>query len=77
MITKFTIFNSSYSFKEELNDISNKKYKIVFMKKGQFAFIALSKKANDTISLSHSQLEDNLSKMLSAIGGTENLLVQY
>lgn len=41
MITKFTIFNSN---KENLNIISNKKNKIVFLKKGQLIFIALSKK---------------------------------
>jgi len=99
MITKFTIFNSSDSFKEELNVISNKKNKIVFMKKGQLIFIALSKKVDDTISLLHSQLEfiysqlmsiltvkfyekleDNPSKVLTAMGGTENLfeqIIQY
>lgn len=43
MITKFTIFNSTDTFKEELNVISNKKNKIVFMKKGQLIFISLSK----------------------------------
>ena len=99
MITKFTIFNSSDSFKEELNVISNKKNKIVFMKKGQLIFIALSKKVDDSISLLHSQLEfiysqlmsiltvkfyekleDNPSKVLTAMGGTENLfeqIIQY
>ena len=98
MITKFTIFNSNYSFKEELNVIS-KKNKIVFMKKGQLIFIALSKKTNDTVSFLHSQLEliynelmsiltvkfykkleDNPSKVLTAMGGTENLfeqIIQY
>ena len=99
MITKFTIFNSSDTNKEELNVITNKKNKIVFMKKGQLIFIALSKKANDSVSLLHSQLEmiynqlmsiltikfyekleDNPSKVLTAMGGTENLfeqIIQY
>ena len=99
MITKFTIFNSTDTFKEELNVISNKKNKIVFMKKGQLIFISLSKKPNDTVSLLHSQLEfiynqlmsiltvkfyekleDNPSKVLTAMGGTENLfeqIIQY
>jgi hypothetical protein len=99
MITKFTIFNSTDSFKEELNVISNKKNKIVFMKKGQLIFIALSKKLDDSVSLLHSQLEsiysqlmsiltvkfyekleDNPSKVLTAMGGTENLfeqIIQY
>ena len=99
MITKFTIFNSNNNYKEELNVISNKKNKIVFMKKGQLIFIAFSKKINDTISLLHSQLEfiynqlmsiltskfyekleDNPSKCLTAMGGTENLfeqIIQY
>ena len=99
MITKFTIFNSTDTFKEELNVISNKKNKIVFMKKGQLIFIALSKKLDDSVSLLHSQLEsiysqlmsiltvkfyekleDNPSKVLTAMGGTENLfeqIIQY
>ena len=99
MITKFTIFNSTDTFKEELNVISNKKNKIVFMKKGQLIFIAFSKKVNDSVSLLHSQLEmiynqlmsiltvkfyekleDNPSKVLTAMGGTENLfeqIIQY
>ena len=99
MITKFTVFNSNNNYKEELNVISNKKNKIVFMKKGQLIFIAFSKKINDTISLLHSQLEfiynqlmsiltskfyekleDNPSKCLTAMGGTENLfeqIIQY
>ena len=99
MITKFTIFNSNDIFKEELNVITNKKNKIVFMKKGQLIFIALSKRVNDSISLLHSQLEiiysqlmsiltikfyekleDNPSKVLTAMGGTENLfeqIIQY
>ena len=95
MITKFTIFNSTDSFKEELNVISNKKNKLVFMKKGQLIFIAFSKKMNDSVSLLHSQLEmiynqlmsiltvkfyekleDNPSKVLTAMGGTENLFEQ-
>jgi len=95
MITKFTIFNSN---KENLNTISNKKNKIVFLKKGQLIFIALSKK-NDCTSLLFSQLEylynqlmsiltisfyskleDNPSKCLSTMSGTENLfeqIIQY
>ena len=95
MITKFTIFNSN---KENLNIISNKKNKIVFLKKGQLIFIALSKK-NDCTSLLFSQLEylynqlmsiltisfyskleDNPSKCLSTMSGTENLfeqIIQY
>ena len=99
MITKFTIFNSTDTFKEELNVISNKKNKIVFMKKGQLIFIAFSKMVNDSVSLLHSQLEmiynqlmsiltvkfyekleDNPSKVLTAMGGTENLfeqIIQY
>jgi len=99
MITKFTIFNSSDTFKEELNVISNKKNKIVFMKKGQLIFIAFSKMINDSVFLLHSQLEmiynqlmsiltvkfyekleDNPSKVLTAMGGTENLfeqIIQY
>ena len=44
MITKFKIFNNTDSYKEEINIISNNKNKIVFMKKGQLIFIALSKK---------------------------------
>ena len=99
MITKFTIFNNTSTFKEEINIISNNKNKIVFMKKGQLIFIALSKKMNDSVSLLHSQLEfiynqlmsiltvrfyekleDNPSKCLTAMGGTENLfeqIIQY
>ena len=99
MITKFTIFNSTDTFKEELNVITNKKNKIVFMKKGQLIFISFSKKPNDSVSLLHSQLEmiynqlmsiltvkfyekleDNPSKVLTAMGGTENLfeqIIQY
>lgn len=98
MITKFTIFNSQDSFKENLNIISNNKNKIVFLKKGQLIFIALSKK-EDCTSLLHSQLEylynqlmsiltisfyskleDNPSKCLSTMSGTENLfeqIIQY
>ena len=44
MITKFTIFNSNDNDKENLNVITNNKNKIVFLKKGQLIFIALSKK---------------------------------
>ena len=99
MITKFTIFNSTESFKEELNVITNKKNKIVFIKKGQLIYIALSKKVDDTVSLLHSQLEflynqlmslltsglyekleDNPSKVSSAMEGTEHLfeqMIQY
>ena len=99
MVTKFTIFNSTDTFKEELNVITNKKNKIVFMKKGQLIFISFSKKPNDSVSLLHSQLEmiynqlmsiltvkfyekleDNPSKVLTAMGGTENLfeqIIQY
>ena len=99
MITKFTIFNNTETFKEEINIISNNKNKIIFMKKGQLIFIALSKKVNDSVSLLHSQLEfiynqlmsiltvrfyekleDNPSKCLTAMGGTENLfeqIIQY
>ena len=95
MITKFTIFNNTDDFKEEINIISNNKNKIVFMKKGQLIFIALSKKVDDSVSLLHSQLEyiynqlmsiltvrfyekleDNPSKCLTAMGGTENLFEQ-
>ena len=98
MITKFTIFNSNNSFKENLNIISNNKNKIVFLKKGQLIFIALSKK-EDCTSLLYSQLEylynqlmsiltisfyskleDNPSKCLSTMSGTENLfeqIIQY
>ena len=46
MITKFTIFNSNDNDKEMLNVITNNKNKIVFLKKGQLIFIALSKKKN-------------------------------
>ena len=98
MITKFTIFNSGDSDKETLNIITNKKNKIVFLKKGQLIFIALSKK-NDCTSLLfaqleylynqlmsiltisfYSKLEDNPSKCLSTMSGTENLfeqMIQY
>ena len=98
MITKFTIFNSTNSFKENLNVITNNKNKIVFLKKGQLIFIAISKK-NDCTSLLYSQLEylynqlmsiltisfyskleDNPSKCLSTMSGTENLfeqIIQY
>ena len=44
MITKFTIFNNTDSYKEEINIISNNNNKIVFMKKGKLISIALSKK---------------------------------
>ena len=98
MITKFTIFNSNNSFKENLNIISNKKNKIVFLKKGQLIFIALSKKDvctsllfsqleylyNQLMSILtisfYSKLEDNPSKCLSTMSGTENLfeqIIQY
>ena len=98
MITKFTIFNHNNTNKENLNIISNKKNKIVFLKKGQLIFIALSKK-DDCISLLYSQLEylynqlmsilttsfyskleDNPSKCLSTMSGTEILfeqIIQY
>ena len=56
MITKFTVFNSNESDKEFLNVITNAKNKIVFLKKGQLIFIALSKK-DDCTSLLFSQLE--------------------
>ena len=56
MITKYTIFNSNDTDKENLNVITNNKNKIVFLKKGQLIFIALSKK-NDCTSLLFSQLE--------------------
>ena len=67
MITKFTIFNSTESFKEELNVISNKKNKIVFIKKGQLIYIALSKKIDDTMSLLHSQLEFLYNQLMSIL----------
>ena len=98
MITKFTVFNSNESDKEFLNVITNAKNKIVFLKKGQLIFIALSKK-DDCTSLLFSQLEylynqlmsiltisfyskleDNPSKCLSTMSGTENLfeqMIQY
>ena len=97
MITKFTIFNSNDNDKEMLNVITNNKNKIVFLKKGQLIFIALSKK-NDCTSLFsqleylynqlmsiltisfYSKLEDNPSKCLSTMSGTENLfeqMIQY
>ena len=98
MITKFTIFNTNENEKENLNVITNSKNKIVFLKKGQLIFIALSKK-NDCTSLLFSQLEflyyqlmsiltisfyskleDNPSKCLSTMSGTENLfeqMIQY
>ena len=56
MITKFTIFNTDNSIKENINIISNNKNKIVFLKKGHLIFIALSKK-DDCTSLLYSQLE--------------------
>jgi hypothetical protein len=99
MITKFTIFNNTENYKEEINIISNNKNKIVFMKKGQLIFIALTKYIDDCVSLLYSQLEyiynqlmsiltvrfyekleDNPSKCLTAMGGTENLfeqIIQY
>ena len=98
MITKFTIFNSDNSNKENLNIISNNKNKIVFFKKGQLIFIALSKKDECTsllfsqleylynqlmsiLTISfYSKLEDNPSKCLSTMSGTENLfeqIIQY
>ena len=98
MITKFTIFNSDNSNKENLNIISNNKNKIVFLKKGQLIFIALSKKDECTsllfsqleylynqlmsiLTISfYSKLEDNPSKCLSTMSGTENLfeqIIQY
>ena len=67
MITKFTIFNSTESFKEELNVISNKKNKIVFIKKGQLIYIALSKKIDDKVSLLHSQLEFLYNQLMSIL----------
>ena len=94
MITKFTIFNNTNDYKEELNVISNNKNKIVFLQKGKLIFIVISKK-NDSISLLKSQLEylyiqlmsiltikfygkleDNPSKCLTAMTGTENLFEQ-
>ena len=98
MITKFTIFNNDNSNKESLNIISNNKNKIVFLKKGQLIFIALSKKDECTsllfsqleylynqlmsiLTISfYSKLEDNPSKCLSTMSGTENLfeqIIQY
>ena len=66
MITKFTIFNSDNSFKENLNVISNNKNKIVFLKKGQLIFIALSKK-DDCTSLLYSQLEYLYNQLMSIL----------
>jgi hypothetical protein len=98
MITKFTIFNSDNSFKENLNVISNNKNKIVFLKKGQLIFISLSKRDDCTSLLLsqleylynqlmsiltinfYSKLEDNPSKCLSTMSGTEILfeqIIQY
>ena len=98
MITKYTVFNSDKSIKENLNIITNNKNKIVFLKKGQLIFIVITKK-DDCISLLYSQLEylytqlmsiltisfyskleDNPSKCLRAMSGTENLfeqIIQY
>ena len=67
MVTKFTIFNSTDTFKEELNVITNKKNKIVFMKKGQLIFISFSKKPNDSVSLLHSQLEMIYNQLMSIL----------
>jgi hypothetical protein len=66
MITKFTIFNSDNSSKEDLNVISNNKNKIVFLKKGQLIFIALSKK-DDCTSLLISQLEYLYNQLMSIL----------
>ena len=66
MITKFTIFNSDNSSKENLNVISNNKNKIVFLKKGQLIFIALSKK-DDCTSLLISQLEYLYNQLMSIL----------
>ena len=66
MITKFTIFNNSDSNKENLNIISNNKNKIVFLKKGQLIFIALSKK-DDCTSLLYSQLEYLYNQLMSIL----------
>jgi hypothetical protein len=98
MITKFTIFNTDNSFKENINIISNNKNKIVFLKKGQLIFISLSKRDDCTSLLLsqleylynqlmsiltinfYSKLEDNPSKCLSTMSGTEILfeqIIQY
>ena len=66
MITKFTIFNSDNSFKENLNVICNNKNKIIFLKKGQLIFIALSKK-DDCTSLLYSQLEYLYNQLMSIL----------
>ena len=66
MITKFTIFNSTHNYKEDLNIISNNKNKIVFVKKGQLFFIAISKKS-DSISLLNSQLEYLYNQLMSIL----------
>ena len=66
MITKFTVFNSNESDKEFLNVITNAKNKIVFLKKGQLIFIALSKK-DDCTSLLFSQLEYLYNQLMSIL----------
>ena len=66
MITKFTIFNTDNSFKENINIISNNKNKIVFLKKGHLIFIALSKK-DDCTSLLYSQLEYLYNQLMSIL----------
>ena len=66
IVTKFSCFVQNGENKEELNVISNEKSKMVFLKKGQLIFIALSKK-NDNTSLLITQLEFLYQQLMSIL----------
>lgn len=65
-ITKYTVFLGTENEPEQLNYIANEKSLIVFFKKNQLFFIALSKK-KDSISLLASQLEFLYSQLMSIL----------
>ena len=66
IVTKFSCFISDEKNKEELNVISNENSKIVFLKKGQLIFVAISKK-NDSVSLLLTQLEFLYQQLMSIL----------
>ena len=66
MITKYTVFLSTNNNKEELNYIVNERGILVFLKKNQLIFMALSKKG-DSISLLMSQLEYLYKQLMSIL----------
>lgn len=66
MITKFTVFLSTNDNNENLNYIVNERGTLVFLKKNQLIFMALSKK-DDSISFLVSQLEYLYNQLMSIL----------